>query len=52
MNLKSGETLLFIGDSITDSGRTNHLPPFGGGYMNMFRSMGIVRISGVKSILY
>lgn len=34
----SNETILFIGDSITDAGRTNHLPPFGGGYMSMFRN--------------
>ena len=36
---RSKETILFIGDSITDAGRTNHLPPFGGGYMNMFRNL-------------
>ncbi len=35
---KSGQRVLFIGDSITDAGRTNHLPPYGGGYMSMFRN--------------
>lgn len=37
--IRSGETILFIGDSITDAGRTNHLPPLGGGYVNMFRNL-------------
>lgn len=36
---KTGETILFIGDSISDAGRTNHLPPFGGGFIAMFRNM-------------
>lgn len=36
---KANETLLFIGDSITDAGRTNHLPPYGGGYVSMFRNI-------------
>ena len=32
--LKS-DRLLFIGDSITDAGRTNHLPPLGEGYVSL-----------------
>lgn len=30
------QRILFIGDSITDAGRTNHLPPLGGGYVHFF----------------
>ncbi len=32
-------TLLFIGDSITDAGRTNHVPPYGEGYVSMVRDI-------------
>jgi lysophospholipase L1-like esterase len=35
LRCKSGSTLLFIGDSITDAGRTNHAPPLGEGYLAM-----------------
>jgi len=48
MRFKPGDTLLFIGDSITDCGRTNHLPPFGGGYMNMFRNMILTEYPDLK----
>lgn len=37
------ETLLFIGDSITDAGRTDHLPPYGEGYMAFFRLIMMAR---------
>ena len=31
--LRHGQTLVFIGDSITDCGRRDHAFPFGGGYI-------------------
>jgi lysophospholipase L1-like esterase len=40
---RTGQKILFIGDSITDAGRTNELPPYGGGYMNMFKNMVIAK---------
>ncbi|MBN2780547.1 MAG: SGNH/GDSL hydrolase family protein [Candidatus Marinimicrobia bacterium] len=40
---KQGQTLLFIGDSITDAGRTDQLPPYGGGFVNFFRNMIMAR---------
>ena len=33
---KDGETVLFIGDSITDCGRRAHAAPFGDGYVSLF----------------
>ena len=33
-----GDRLLFIGDSITDAGKTNHAPPLGEGYVKMLAS--------------
>ncbi len=41
--LKSGETLLFIGDSITDCGRMGPERPLGNGYVKMFRDLLIAR---------
>lgn len=43
MEIKSGQTLLFIGDSITDAGRTGQFPPFGQGWMSLLRSMVLSR---------
>lgn len=39
MKLESGQSLLFIGDSITDAGRTGQFPPFGQGYVNFLRAL-------------
>jgi lysophospholipase L1-like esterase len=43
MKIESGQTLLFIGDSITDAGRTGQFPPFGQGWMSFFRSIMMAR---------
>ena len=37
--LKSGETILFIGDSITDCGRRAEQRPLGNGYVSLFNDM-------------
>jgi len=34
--IKSGEKVLFIGDSITDCGRRNEARPLGVGYVKLF----------------
>ncbi|GAA3452107.1 SGNH/GDSL hydrolase family protein [Dactylosporangium matsuzakiense] len=34
-----GQRVLFIGDSITDAGRTGPLPPYGDGYFNLLRAL-------------
>lgn len=39
MKLETGQTLLFIGDSITDAGRAGQFPPFGQGYLNFLRAL-------------
>jgi lysophospholipase L1-like esterase len=33
----SGQHIVFIGDSITDSGRRDEAPPYGDGYLNLVR---------------
>ncbi len=43
MKLESGQTLLFIGDSITDAGRTGQFPPFGQGWVNFLRAAVLAR---------
>ena len=43
MKLKSGETILFIGDSITDCGRRTTDVPLGNGYVKLFTDMLIIR---------
>jgi len=43
MRLANGETILFVGDSITDCGRTRDQGPFGAGYVGMLRSMVMAR---------
>ncbi len=34
--IESGQTILFIGDSITDCGRRDDFPPLGNGYVRLF----------------
>lgn len=41
--LKTGQTLLFIGDSITDCGRRGDRAPLGGGYVKMFHDLLAIR---------
>ena len=43
MKIKSGETILFIGDSITDCGRRAAAAPLGNGYVKLFTDMVIIR---------
>jgi lysophospholipase L1-like esterase len=43
LKIKDGETILFIGDSITDCGRTSTVKPLGGGYVKMFCDLLISR---------
>ena len=38
MNLKAGQKIVMIGDSITDAGRREAEPPYGTGYMTLVRS--------------
>jgi len=35
---RPGQHVVFIGDSITDAGRRDHLPPYGDGYMSLVRA--------------
>ncbi len=39
MRLQSGQTIIMIGDSITDAGRRETAPPWGTGYMSLVRSV-------------
>jgi lysophospholipase L1-like esterase len=41
--VKSGQTFLLIGDSITDCGRRGAIAPYGDGYVSLFREMTIAR---------
>jgi len=41
--LKSGETILFIGDSITDCGRRGEFAPLGCGYVKMLADLVTIR---------
>jgi lysophospholipase L1-like esterase len=41
--LKNNETILFIGDSITDCGRRNANAPLGDGYVHWFKSLVTIR---------
>lgn len=41
--LKSGQTILFVGDSITDCGRRGESAPLGSGYVKMFADMLAIR---------
>ncbi len=37
--IADGETMLFIGDSITDCGRRGAEAPLGSGYVSLFRDL-------------
>jgi len=41
--LKTGQTILFIGDSITDCGRRGAEAPLGAGYVKLFRDLLAIR---------
>ena len=41
--IKDGETMLFIGDSITDCGRRGAEAPLGSGYVSLFSELATVR---------
>ena len=43
LKIRSGETILFIGDSITDCGRRNAQAPLGNGYVKMFTDLAAMR---------
>ena len=43
MKIKDGQTILFIGDSITDCGRREADAPLGNGYVKLFVNMLIIR---------
>jgi lysophospholipase L1-like esterase len=43
--ISTGQTILFIGDSITDCGRRSTEQPLGNGYVKLFRDLMIVRRS-------
>jgi lysophospholipase L1-like esterase len=43
LKVQSGETILFIGDSITDCGRMNTERPLGNGYVKQFRDLLVAR---------
>ena len=46
MQIKNGQTILFIGDSITDCGRRGAEAPLGNGYVRLFANMLIIRHPG------
>ena len=48
MKIKSGQTILFIGDSITDCGRRAEERPLGNGYVKLFADMLILRQPKMK----
>jgi lysophospholipase L1-like esterase len=48
VKIKSGETLLFIGDSITDMGRRGGDRPLGSGYVKLFADMVTLREPGKR----
>ena len=43
LKIKNGETVLFIGDSITDCGRRDVAPPLGNGYVKLFADLALMR---------
>jgi len=45
MKIKNGETILFIGDSITDCGRCTTERPLGNGYVKLFADLLVIRES-------
>jgi len=42
--LRDGQTILFIGDSITDCGRRDVTPPLGDGYVSIFKEIVATRM--------
>lgn len=46
--IKDGQTILFIGDSITDCGRRAAERPWGNGYVKLFHDMLIIRETAKK----
>jgi len=48
VQVKNGQTILFIGDSITDCGRRDVTAPLGSGYVKMFADMVTIREPGKK----
>jgi len=46
MQIKNGQTILFIGDSITDCGRRGAASPLGSGYVKLFADMLIIHEPG------
>ncbi len=46
MKIKSGESILFIGDSITDCGRRTTERPLGNGYVKLFADLLTIREPG------
>ena len=46
--LKNGQTMLLIGDSITDCGRRDGAPPYGNGYVKIFRDLVLERNPKLK----
>ena len=43
MQIRNGQTILFVGDSITDCGRRGADRPLGSGYVKLFADMLIIR---------
>ncbi|MDE2704272.1 MAG: GDSL family lipase, partial [Gemmatimonadota bacterium] len=43
--IEDGQTLLFIGDSITDCGRRGAEAPLGNGYVRLFTELATARFS-------
>lgn len=48
VKVKNGQTILFIGDSITDMGRRDTERPLGGGYVKLFSDFMTIREPGKK----
>jgi len=48
VKIKSGQTILFIGDSITDCGRRGPEAPLGNGYVKQFTDLVTIREPGKK----
>ncbi|MFC1734957.1 SGNH/GDSL hydrolase family protein [Candidatus Hydrogenedentota bacterium] len=48
IKIKSRQTILFIGDSITAAGRQNMNPPIGNGYVKLFSDLVAIREPGKK----
>jgi acyl-CoA thioesterase-1 len=43
LKIKNNQTVLFIGDSITDCGRMNEHQPLGNGYVKQYLDLAIAR---------